>query len=270
MIENIAEIETGLGLKEGTLKDAIASEEAVKLEVPKGKIVDPDTHQILSNEDFEARINNVKAENKTAGLEIAIKEKRGELGYEFEGKTLDNLLKAHGDKVLSDAGTEPDKKILELEADKATLQGKSVTLQDKIDELLLSNTQKDAQRQIETNILSGIPDNLTLSKEQVMTLFLADYSVENDNGKQIVKKGGETLKNESTLDPLVLGDVLKSYSETFVKPVEGGAGGGSTIGDPKGGSMALFTKEMNDAGHTTGSEHFNRTMQKRMADGSLK
>ena len=276
MIENIEAIEGSLGIEAGTLTKAIESDEKVSIEVPKGKVVDPETHEIITKDDYRTRIDNIKADSEVVGVEKAVKHARTKHELDFEGsrkgdgENIEILLQSFSKKALSDAGTEPDKKIGELEKDKGILQDKAVTLQDKIDELLLSNTQKDAQRQIETNILSGIPDNLTLSKEQVMTLFLADYSVENDNGKQVVKKGGETLKNESTLDPLLLGDVIKTYSETFAKGVEGGAGKGSTVGDPKGGSMALFTKEMNDAGHTTGSEHFNREMQKRITDGSLK
>jgi len=91
-IENMTEMETVLGLAEGTLQEAIASDDATKIEIPQGKFIDTDTHVIRTKEDQDTFLKNTREEAKKAGLEQAIKEMRNELGYSFEGKTLKSCI----------------------------------------------------------------------------------------------------------------------------------------------------------------------------------
>lgn len=269
MIENVEAVENSLGLEKGILSKAIENTENVTIELPKGKFIDPETHVIRSNEDQETFLNNIKTEQKTAGVEIAVKEMRNKLEYNFEGKTIENLLTAHGEKVLKDAGTEPDKKIEELNIDLSKLRGNNTNLQDQLDEMVKNTSLKDNQRKVDGNILSNIGDNLTLSKEQVMTLFKSEHQVVEEDGKFVVKKGGETMKDDNR-EPLNLKTILESFTTDFVKTAEGGSGGGDTTDGGKAGSLEAFTKRQIDLGNNVGSEKFNIAMNKELADGTLK
>lgn len=264
----MTQIETSLGLAEGTLQEAIASDDAKTIEIPTGKFYDTDKHVIKTLEENETFLKNTRAEANTAGLEKGIKDMRNELGYSFEGKTLANLMKAHADKILKDAGTEPSAKIEELTGDLATLKGLNVGLQGTIDTMTSEGLLKDNQRKIDVNILASIKGELTLSKEQITTLFKSEYEVVEEEGKQLIKKGGVTLKND-LLDPLTLADIMPKFIEPFAKKVEGGAGGGDSSGEGKAGSLDAFVKEMENAGKPQGSEEFNLEMNKRIGDKTL-
>jgi len=48
MIENINQVESSLGLAEGTLQEAIASEDAKTIEIPVGKFIDTEKHTKLT------------------------------------------------------------------------------------------------------------------------------------------------------------------------------------------------------------------------------
>jgi len=268
-IENMTQIESILGLAEGTLQEAIASDDAKTIEIPQGKFIDTETHVIRTKEDHETFLTNTRDEAKVAGVEIAVKEMRNELGYTFEGKTLENLMKAHSEKVLADAGAEPDAKIKELSTDLEKLKGINSEWESKYNSLVSESTAKDNQRRIDGNILESIQGDLTLTKSQLMTLFKSEYQVVEEDGKQLIKKGGETLKNDSNLEPLSLSDVMPKFLEPFVKQVEGGSGGGDSSGSGKEGTLEAFNKEMDKAGKPQGSEDYNMEMKKRISDKTL-
>ena len=258
-IENMAQIETSLGLAEGTLQEAIASADATTIEIPTGKFYDTDKFVIKTLEENETFLKNTRAEANTAGLEK---------GYSFEGKTLENLMKAHGDKVLKEAGTEPSAKIEELTGDLATLKGLNIGLQGTIDTMTSDGLLKDNQRKIDGNIFASIEGELTLSKSQVATLFKSEYEVVEEDGKQLIKKGGVTLK-DAVLEPLTLADIMPKFLEPFAKKIEGGGGGDDTKGAGKEGTLVAFIKEMEASGKPQGSEAFGLEMNKRIGDKTL-
>ncbi len=264
----MTQIETSLGLAEGTLQEAIASDDAKTIEIPTGKFYETEKYVIKTVEDHDIFMKNTRTEANVAGLEIAVKEARTKYGYTFEGKTLENLMKAHSDKIAADSDKEPNDKIEELTGDIATLKGLNVGLQGTIDTMTSDGLLKDNQRKIDGNILASIEGELTLSKLQIATLFKSEYEVVDEDGKQLIKKGGVTLKSE-TLDPLTLADVMPKFIEPFAKKVEGGTGGGDSSGDGKAGSLEAFVKEMDAAGKPQGSEEFNLELTKRISDKTL-
>ncbi len=266
-IENMTEIETVLGYAEGILQEAIASDDAIKLEIPQGKFIDTEKHVIRTIEDQDIFLKNTRDEAKTAGLEQGIKDMRNELGYSFEGKTLQNLLKAHGDKIQADAGAEPDAKIQELTTDLEKLRGINSDWETKYNGLVTESTAKDNQRRIDNNILNSIEGDFILPKTQLSTLFKSEYQVVEEDGKQLIKKNGETQKNPANLEPLTLADIMPKFLETYIKPVSGGSGGGDSTGTPKAGTLEAFEKEMSEAGKSR--EDMNIEMQRRIKDGTL-
>lgn len=266
--KNMTEIESFLGLEEGTFQAAIESDDSKTIELPKGKLIDPETHEIFTKEDFTKRIENVKSEAKTAGIEIAVKEARNSLGLDFQGKTVDNLLEAHSAKVLADAKIEPEKKVQELTDDLAKLKTLNQSLTEERDGLVLSNQQADSRRTIESSILSHLEGTYTLPKERMLTIFNAEHEVVKEGDSFIVKKGGETLKNDQTRDPLPLKDVVSTFSEDFLKKAEGGAAGGDTTGGGKS-NLDSFIARQEKEGNTVGSEAFQKNMMVEVEAGTL-
>ena len=79
-LNNIAEIETTLGIESGKLIEMINSEEAFS--------VDLSEKVFLSKSAYDERIANIKKDSATMAIEIAVKEQRNNLGLDFQGKTM--------------------------------------------------------------------------------------------------------------------------------------------------------------------------------------
>lgn len=183
---------------------------------------------IFTDDQLTERISNEKTtsynEGKTAGVEMLVKDKKKELGYEFEGKDFDSLLNHHSTKIKEASG-KPNEKVTELtnditklnDAHKLELEGLS-----KQNESLL-NTMSSLKTK--THLLSIIPQNTTLSKDDMITLFNANYQVAEEDGKRVVKQNGETLKDVTTASPLPLDSVFMNWA-TEKKYVTGTAGRG--------------------------------------------
>jgi len=267
--DDLASIEKAMKIEEGTLQTAIDNDEEVEVKLTEDLV-------IFTKEEDETRLNNIRAESKTAGLEMGIKEKRNELDLKFEGKTLDNLLEASNknavDQALADAKIEPDKKIIELEGDKTKLQGTITELTDKVTGLEGNIKKTGEQAQIDTTLLSHIPENTTIPKGDIMLLFKSKHQVSlTSEGVMEISKDGEILKDD-TRNPLLAKDVVTQFSDTFIKKPEGGAGGDD---DPAGGaggegSMEAFIEEMKEKEIPANSMKFNEELQKRIKDGTLK
>lgn len=264
--EDLTTIEKALKLEEGTLSKAIENEEEVAIELTEDLV-------IRTKEEEDSFTNNIKTEAKTAGVEMAIKGVRNDMGLDFEGKTMDNLLGAYKDKVLIDAKDElgePDKKISELNTDLEKVRGNLATRDEEITTLKTQMQNSNDNNFIDSQLLALMPDNLTLSKSDALTLFKSKHVIELGENKALVfKKDGEVMKNETTRDPLPSKDIINSFSTPFLKKAEGGGGGGNDPGDPKGGTMAAFEKEMTDKDINVGSEKFNSELNKRIKDKTL-
>lgn len=264
-IENLSELETKLKLKEGTLQAALDNDEGVSVDVP--ELV------IMTTEEDEKRLTNIKAESKKAGLEIAIKTVRNDLGLEFEGKTMENLLTSHKEHILKDASKAPNDKIAELENDKKALSSNLQAVTGDFDAFKQTVDLERKQGDRNSAITGIIGDNTILPKDRMLTLFNTDIQSEHDDkGRLIHKKNGETLKNSTTLDPLSTKEVFDNWAteNSFFKKPSGGAGEGDNTGNSKAGSLAAFTEEMKGKDITPGSIGFNEEMNKRITDGTLK
>lgn len=260
----ITDLEKLLKMPEGTLKNAITSAEEVAIELPKVKV--------FTVEEDDQRVENLKREFKTAGLEIAVKEKRRELGLEFEGKTIDNLLENYKKKVIEEAGINPDKKVLELTRDKEALQANLLKESQKLADFEKAVNRERNQFAIDNTILKQIPDNTLIPKEDVLGLFKTKYQVEkSEQGSLLFKKAGsdEILKSPTTLNPLSAEDVLKDFLMPYIGKPAGGAGAGDSGGASKPGTMEAFMVEMEKKNIGVGSEEFNREMQNRIKEKTL-
>lgn len=262
-IENLKELESSLKLKEGTLTAAIENEEAVKINI--------ESLLIRTIEEDETRTANLKTEYHTAGREIAIKTAREDYGLDFQGKNMENLMSAIKTKVLAEANVEPSAKIKELTADNEALKLNITGLQTEVNDSKLLFAKQTTQRSIDNMIHGAIQGDLTISKDDAALLFKNKFGTElNEGGKLLISQNGEVMKNQTTLDPVGITDVMSNFLSTYTKKVEGGAGGGDQTGGGKEGTMEAFNKEMVNAGITIGSEPYNQESSKRIMAGTLK
>lgn len=262
MIENLGDLAKAAGIKEDILKEALASEEAVKIELNQERVV------YDSKEDFETYVNNVSKEKSKAALEIAVKEKRNELGLDFEGKTIDNLVKAIKDKTLEEAKIEPNEKVRKYEEDLTKLR-QLVTEKEEALTTIESRYKKESQeRSINDQVLNSLPKEGTIiGQDELLTLFKSKYEITlDDDGKMVVLQNGEVLK-DNLMNPKDVKEVVTEFSSSYVKKPDGGRGKGNEGGNPKDGTMDSFLKEMSDK-NITGSA-LNHEMNKRISEGTL-
>ncbi|MGR3221307.1 MAG: hypothetical protein ACUZ8H_16040 [Candidatus Anammoxibacter sp.] len=264
MIKNITDLEKSLKLKEGTLTEAIKSEDEV--EVPISELV------IRTKEEEESRNTNLKSESRTVGIEMAVKKVRTDLGLEFTGKTAENLAEAVKIKTLEDAKIEPDKKILDLEKDKADLQKNIVGLGQDLEKQKSLFVAEKNTRKIDEQILKSINKETTIPKANILTLFKAEYGTAlNDKEVVEISKHGEVLKDKTTLNTKSIDEIMTDYLTPYLKKAGGGAGEGD---DPKNkgkaGTMEAFIETQEKLGNKPGTEKFNREMQSAISDKTLK
>jgi hypothetical protein len=263
MIKNIAELESSLKLKEGTLSDAINSESEVEIEMP--------TLVIRTTEEDEAWTGNLKTEFHKAGREIAIKEARTDEGLEFEGKTMKNFATALRAKVQKEFSIEPNARIKELETDNETLRTNFSTLETTLKDTKATYKAEGMTRSINADIEKALPaDGLTIPRRAVGTLFKDMFEIGVDeDGLGFLKKDGKILKDELTAARLIIADVMPEFLTDYTKAAEGGAGGSDQTGGATG-SMDAFNKEMAANNIGVGSAPYNREMTKRINDKTLK
>jgi len=262
-IENISEIEQSLGIEAGKLTEMVTSEEK--------HTVDLSGYVIKSKGDHEAFIGNIKKESGAAAVEIAVKTARKDKGLEFEGKTMANLLKFYGEKVVADANIEPNKKYDTLKTD-YDIRGEKITeWEGKYSKLEGDWNNEKNGRDINNTLLKAIPDNVSIPKEDILAILKSKHQFKNgEDGFEIIGADGQPLKNETNRNLVTPGEFMESFIKPYLKQVEGG-GGDDDDGDdrkPKAGSYDAFEKEMEKAG-ITGAK-LTMEMQKRIKDGTLK
>lgn len=203
--------------------------------------------KVFTAEEFETRLKNEKTssytEGKDAGREMWVKERKKELNYDFEGNDPDKLLEFHTNKLKDSVG-KPDERAKELEADIAKMnQAHQEMLKAKDAELNQFKTQFNSQL-ISNKLMSIAPKDTTIPVNDVITLFNANYQTEvAEDGRVLVKKNGETLKDPTTASELPLESVFTEFvtSRNYVKKQAGRGGDnefGSTGVQPK--SIAEF------------------------------
>lgn len=263
MIKNLSDIEKALGLAPGAMDTAFKSTTE--------DVIDITGLEIVKKDDYATRVKNLKEEAGTAAVEIAVKKVRTDLGLTFEGKTMDKLLDAYKTKVVADAGLNPDKRVTELEKDLGTMKTNFETATKKLGEVESTFKQKENTRTIRDAIISEIPANTIIPKEDVLNIFFSKNKVElAETGGIVFKKGDEVLKNDKTLDPLTVKEVMTEFITPYVKAPEGGGGGGDNPAQGKPGSYEAFAKDMEKQNITEGSVKFNEEMQSRIKAGTLK
>jgi len=260
-LENIAEIETTLGIESGKLIEMINSEEAFKVDLSEKVFLDKTA--------YEERIANIKKESATVAIETAVKEQRNNLGLDFQGKTIENLVSAIKAKTESENKIEPDEKYKNLKTDFDGLVSK---LNEKDAEFNLFKTQiekTNTLNEIKSEFTKYIPDNVLVSKSTIFTEAKEKgFSFEKEDGKIVIKDTNGNILKDDNYSPLAVKDWVTNFSTPYLAKVEGGAGKGDDTGDGKAGSFEAFMKESERNSWNASKQ--NEEMAKRISNGTLK
>lgn len=214
-----------LGIDVSKLTDAIKAENEVSLEVP----------ALFTEQQKNDYGKNRFDEGKTAMSEILAKDVKKAFKIESESKDINEVIKVFGEMKVKEFG-KPNEKIEALEKEKTELQTK---LSEALN--LTQKTESEFANKLfavetRTNILSLIPENTTIPKEDIMTLFLATHNIKKDNGRTVVERDGQILK-DNVLNPLEVKTIINTFvdSKGFIKK------DGMNGKDRTGGGSAKFS-----------------------------
>lgn len=217
----IAEL-SGLSAEDITAK--INSEKEEEIKKPQG--------EFFTEEDLTKRDSSKYKEGKDAGSEMLIKDLKKKYGYDFEGKDAESFMAHHENELKKKYSKDSNARVEELEND---LKKQKETFEDEIKgykSQLEDLSGKYRGETIRNTLLSIMPKNTTIKPDAIVTLFKNDYEIAEEDGKMVVKKNGETLKDTKTASPLDVKDVFNEYvvKEGFAKG-EPGRGGGNEFGE---------------------------------------
>lgn len=198
--ETIDAIASHLKIKSADLETAIKAEAEVDLTLTAELTV-------LTKEELETRDTNQKNEGIKAGKEIGVKEVRTAAGLEEGlGKDPKKIADAIIEKAVKDAKIVPDEKVKQL-TDQVGLLQKQLT--DKDVEI---TAEKDRANgiQIDRQILASMPKNRAEHLTDDEYLTLVKPFVKTVDGKLIIEKDGQPLRDAKTQNVLDLSAGLTS------------------------------------------------------------
>jgi len=249
--ETLKKIAGVLGIEVSDLDAKLKSEKEETLDVP----------TLYTEDDKNTFGENRFKEGKKAATEIAVKDLKVKYGLEFEGKSLDSALEAYAAKAIADAKIAPDEKVKKLTEENGRLKG---DLQKALDDA--TNIKGEFENKlfhvgIRSEVLTHIPDNTLIPKEDLLELFMTRHRVAREDNSVIVFKGDQAIKDK-VQNPVPLKDVVSQFAEPYLK--KGGMGGGDN-GGGAGGKFNTISEVYTDL-KSKGIEPMSQEGLKAVAD----
>ncbi len=219
--ETLKRIAGVLGVEVSDLEAKIKSDKEEMLEVP----------TLFTEDEKNTFGENRFKEGKKAATEIAVKDLKARHALEFDGKSLDATLDAYAEKKMAEAKIAPDEKVKKLADENTRLKS---DLQKAIDN---ENTIKGDYESklfhvgIRSEVLTHLPDNTLIPKEDMLELFMTRHRVAREDNSVIVYKGDHAIKDK-VQNPIPLKEVVAQFSEFYLK--KSGMGGGDNGGGAGG------------------------------------
>jgi hypothetical protein len=230
-LQKIAQL---LKIKEADLETAIKDTNEVDIALEEGLVT-------LTPTELETRDNNMKTagkkegekEGEGKGKELAAKALKKKFGIDGEEKDLDKVVEAVTAKVATgDDGLR--QQVQALLKDKESLQNEVLTAKQKADQVVF-----------ESQLIGHFPAGRTADLKDTERLIIMknDLQFETENGKTIVKRNGEIVKDPTTHAPLPPDKVVAQYFEERKWVAAGGEGGrgGGDNNPPGGGGGGIKT-----------------------------
>lgn len=163
----------------------------------------------ISQKDLDARDANKKAEGVKEGEAGAkstfIKEAAKRLNIDFKGERIGDLVKEIETKINSS----DDVKVKELTTQINLLQKDKETLTSQYE----SEKTRAQQAQFDAELISMFPQNRTpdLSDRERLALAKMNLTFEQLDGKLVVKRNGELVRDAKSQNPLPVDQVVKDF-----------------------------------------------------------
>jgi len=249
-----------VGIDVDALKEALTSDEEVKIEFKSGTFLDDDKLTELKNTVKKEGYN----EGKVAGVEIEAKRVKEKFGIDIEGKNFDNIFEAHGKTVLEQAKIEPNKKVQELTKSLDNLRTQYENdLRQKNEEVTQLNSKLGSFK-IDSELSKHIPNGLKgIKPNQFKVLAKANYEFDFDGDNFVAKKNGEVLKDKLE-QPIDVKNLMADFAtqNEWLTP-DGGRGGTDTRGN---GSKFETQKELFDYMKENNIDHYSEEGSKLLDD----
>lgn len=221
-------------------------------------------------EEEQTFVTNLSKTLHKAGEEIAVKQYREQFG--FEGKSVEKLIEAVKTKTLEDAKIEPAeqlKKITQTLQEKETaLQNALKTVSEKENEFKSYKNNTLLDRQLD----SFIPDSTILPKDDIKLILKTRLKFDFDENGNILAldSQGNIIKDPTTANPKPAKDVIENFfkdNQTYLKPIQGGAGGSDSGSAGKKKTIDEFIKEQSEVGVKINSAEFNTALAEQSKAG---
>jgi len=169
---------------------------------------------LFTDDELTDKLKNHVSISKPTLIEMEIKNARNDFELEFEGKTMKNLVNAAIEKGKAEAGIKPNEKIKEQESIIQKLKSNIDQLENDFNSKLTAREKEVNNLKADYLIQNMIPDGLDtpLSKKDITTLFKAENTVKNEDGKMVFADiNGEIYRNDKTLNILDSKDVVNNW-----------------------------------------------------------
>jgi hypothetical protein len=221
-----------MGLDPDKLVEAAKAEAEVSIAVPTDVTV-------IKTTDLETRDNNNKALGKAEGEPIGEKKGKELAAKAFKKKfNLDETVPADIDKVVEAVSTTLAKGDDGLKQQVSLLQKDKEELQTKLQQ----EQGKAQQASLDAGIIGDFPAGrgADLSDSERLSLLKGALAFEMVDGKEVVKRNGEILRDKTTQNPLARKQAIADYFTerkwTGADPGPGGRGGGN---NPPGSASGI-------------------------------
>lgn len=227
---------------------------------------------LRTSEEETTFIENHKKDARKEGLEIAVKQYREEFG--FEGRSIDKLIDAVKSKTLEEAKIEPTEQLKKIQS---TLQEKETALQSALSRV----NDKDAefksyknQTKLDQKLDGLIPANTILPKEDIKLILKNKLKFDFDEEGNVLALDamGNVIKDTTTANPKDAKSVIEAFfqdNQSYLKPIEGGSGGGDSTPGAGKKSIDDFIKEQNDKGIKPNSKEFQDNLAPLVKQGLI-
>lgn len=243
----VAQLALRLGTEPAKLEAALLTDEKdeTKMVDKTAEFLSPDIF-IIPKSEFEKPKENTflynfqktKYENgRTAGKEVALKDLKKAHGLETNEdiKDFDSLLKSVSDKAVAEAKLKPDEAVELLKTDKRALQAQVRALEAEKATLISGQGARAQEFAIKNQALLGVAklnidadDALVAGqRELVLDAFMSKHDFKDVDGVVVVvnKVSGKALQ-DAQLNNLSVEQAVTQFAPTYVKIVDGSAGGG--------------------------------------------
>jgi hypothetical protein len=222
-----------MGLDPDKLVEAAKAEAEVSLAVPTDVVV-------IKNTDLEARDNNNKAAGKAEGETVGEKKGKELAAKAFKKKfNLADTVPAEIDKVVEEVNKTLAKGDEGLKEQVTLLQKDKEAMESKLKEV----EGKAKQAAFDAELISQFPAGRTsdLTDQERLVLVKSALQIEEVEGKKVVKKNGEILRDKTTQNPLSVNQAIADYftERKWVGQQGGGAGGRGGGNNPPGGTEGV-------------------------------